>query len=109
MRTNVQTGNAIGPALATGPEFLEWNNNVRESGWRAFWDLHMAYFYRHLSLLGEWQSGFQDYALASTPANRIHVPVGGFYVQSGYFLTGETVTSRGPIRPIRDFDIRKGK
>ncbi len=38
-RTNVATtGN-----LAIGPEFLALNNNVRESGLRAFWSTHMAY------------------------------------------------------------------
>ena len=109
MRTNVQTSAAVGPALGTGPEFLVWNSNVRESGWRAFWDLHAAYYYRHLSLIAEWQSGFQDYAFANTPNYRTHVPIGAFYVQSGYFLTGETVTSRGVVEPIRNFDIRKGK
>ncbi|HKI21265.1 MAG TPA: porin, partial [Isosphaeraceae bacterium] len=57
-RTNVATtGN-----LAIGPEFLALNNNVNESGLRAFWSLHMAYYYRHLSLVGEWQSGFDSYA-----------------------------------------------
>ena len=59
MRTNVATtGN-----LAVGPEFLGLNNNVRENGDRGFWSLHLAEYYRHLSLIGEWQSGFQDYAL----------------------------------------------
>ncbi len=41
-RTNVATtGN-----LAIGPEFLAFNKNVNESGLRAFWSLHMAYYYR---------------------------------------------------------------
>lgn len=105
LRTNVQTGGN----LALGPEFLAFNNNVRESGWRSLWNLHMAYYYRHLSVYGEWQTGFQDYAFASTPRNRTHLPVNGFYVSAGYFLTGETVTARNIIRPNRDFDIRKGR
>ena len=109
MRTNVQTSGAVGPALGTGPEFLVWNSNVRESGWRAFWDLHAAYYYRHLSLIAEWQSGFQDYCLRQHPQLPDPRPNRRFYVQSGYFLTGETVTSRGVVEPIRNFDIRKGK
>jgi phosphate-selective porin OprO/OprP len=105
MRTNVATtGN-----LAIGPEFLALNNNVRESGDRGFWSLHLAYYYRHLSLIGEWESGFQDYALANQLQYRTHLPVQSYYVMAGYFLTGETVSGRGVLRPISNFDLRKGK
>ena len=38
---------------------------MNESGLRAFWSLHMAYYYHHLSLIGEWQSGFDSYAFAN--------------------------------------------
>lgn len=104
-RTNVATsGNLI-----NGPQFLAFNNNVRESGWRAFWALHAAYYYRQLSVIAEWQAGFQDYALASTPRTRTMLPVNSFYAQAGYFLTGETVSMRGPVRPNRPFDLRRGK
>ena len=76
------------------------------SGPRNLWSLHTAYYYGGLSLYGEWQSGFQDYALTSNLNNtRTHVPVFGYYVQAGYFLTGETVTARNVIKPIRDFDL----
>ncbi len=91
------------------PAFLAFNNNVNESGLRALWTMHMAYYYNHLSVISEWQSGFQSYALTNTPTNRTRVPVEGFYVAAGYFLTGETVSARNIIQPIHDFDIRKGK
>src|SRR5262249_3132618 len=103
-RTNVAvTGN-----LAIGPEFLTLNNNVNESGLRALWSLYMAYYYRHLSLIGEWESGFQNYALVNQPTHT-HVPVEGFYLMAGYFLTGETVSGRGILRPLRNFDVRPGR
>ena len=103
-RTNVATtGN-----LAIGPEFLALNKNVNESGLRAFWSLHMAYYYQHLSLVGEWQSGLDSYALANQ-AYHTRVPVESFYVMAGYFLTGETVSSRGVLKPLRNFDVRPGK
>jgi phosphate-selective porin OprO/OprP len=103
-RTNVATtGN-----LAIGPEFLALNNNVIESGLRSFWTLHMAYYYRHLSLISEWQSGFDSYALASQTTHT-RVPVESFYIMAGYFLTGETVSGRGICRPLRDFDVRPGR
>ena len=105
-----------------GPEFFVFNNNVREFGFRAFWDLHVAYYYRHLSLIAEWQSGFENYGTAvgkavasstsqvhTTPTSLVHVPIQSYYVMAGYFVTGETASSRGVLKPIRDFDLRKGK
>jgi phosphate-selective porin OprO and OprP len=105
-----------------GPEFFVFNNNVREFGFRALWDLHVAYYYRHLSLIAEWQSGFETYGTAvgktvasstsqthNPPTSLVHVPIQSYYVMAGYFLTGETASSRGVLKPIRDFDLRKGK
>jgi len=103
-RTNVATtGN-----LAIGPEFLALNNNVRESGLRAFWSLHMAYYYRQLSLVAEWQSGLDSYGFVNSNYHA-RVPVESFYVMGGYFLTGETVSGRGMVVPFRNFDVRRGK
>ena len=31
------------------------------------------------------------------------------YVQGGYFITGETVSGRNVVKPLKDFDIRQGK
>jgi phosphate-selective porin OprO/OprP len=98
------------PGNATvGVPFLAWNPDVREAGDRALWSLHVAYYYRHLSFIGEWESGFQDYAHAGTPTNRIHLPIQSGYVEAGDFLTGETVASRGLVKPLRDFDLRPGR
>ncbi len=109
--TTLRTNNNIANDASSpqGATFLSFNGNVRESGWRTLWDLHMAYYYKQLSVIGEWQSGFQDYALVNSPAARTHLPINGFYVQAGYFLTGENVTARNIVKPNRDFDIRKSK
>ncbi len=105
LRTNVATsGNTV-----VGPAFLAFNANARESGPRAFWSPHVAWYYNHLSLIGEYQAGYQDYAMASSLNNRTRVGVQGFYGQAGYFLTGETVSGRGQVKPLHPFDIRKGK
>jgi phosphate-selective porin OprO/OprP len=103
-RTNVATtGN-----LAIGPEFLALNNNVVESGLRAFWSLYMAYYYQHLSLIAEWESGLDSFGFVNQkPHTRL--PVESFYVMAAYFLTGETVSGRGILKPLRNFDVRKGK
>ena len=105
LRTVVATaGNAV-----NGVPWLTFNSNVRESGSRAFWDLHAAWYYKHLSLISEWQSGYQDYALTTNLAAHDRVGVDSYYVQAGYFITGETVSGRNVVNPIKGFDIRKGK
>ena len=104
-RTIVATsGNSV-----NGVPFLTFNSNARESGARAFWDLHAAWYYRHLSLISEWQSGYQDYALATTITDHDRIGVQSYYVQAGYFVTGETVAGRNVVKPLRNFDIRKGR
>ena len=94
-----------------GSNFLAFNNNVRQAGAHTFWDLHAALYYKQLSLIAEWQQGFQDYAFANNlgPGGRTHLPVDSYYVQAGYFVTGETVSGRGVVKPMKNFDLRKGK
>lgn len=92
-----------------GVPFLTFNNNVVATGPRTLWSLHLAYFYRSLMILGEWQSGFQDYALASSTNHRVPLPVDSFYVQGSYFLTGERMASRGRVAPLHPFDLRRGR
>ncbi len=60
-------------------------------------------------VLGEWQSGFQDYAPAHQLDRRTHLPIDGFYVQAAYLLTGEHAASRNLVQPLRPFDPRKGR
>jgi phosphate-selective porin OprO and OprP len=86
-----------------GVPFLTFNNNVKEVGNKALWDLHVAWFYRQLAVVSEWGSGFQDYS-NSTPTNRVRVPVSAFYVQAGYLLTGETRSSVGIVKPLHPFN-----
>ncbi len=95
------------PGSAAVP-FLAFNNGVMERGYRALWELHAAYYSGGLSLLGAWDSGFQDYALGSSGPAPIRVPTGGYFVQAGYILTGETIRDRTLIDPLRPFDLRPG-
>ena len=60
-------------------------------------------------ILGEWQSGFEDYALANPTNSRVRLPIESFYVQASYFLTGERLASRGRVKPLRSFDLRPGR
>lgn len=90
-----------------GVPFFNFASNVRDYGPRQLWSTHAAWYHQSLSLIGEWQTGFEDYARTNSSV-RTNVSIDSFYVQAGYFLTGETVTGRGMVQPIRPFDIRKG-
>jgi phosphate-selective porin OprO and OprP len=110
------SANASSNTLATGSgdsliavPFLQFNNNVRERGGRELWELHSTYFYKGLSVLGAWDSGFNDYSLTSPSAKPVHLPVGGYHIQLGYIITGETLDKRALIEPLRPFDLRRGK
>ena len=101
------TGNAT-----FGIPFLTLNDNVNIQGPMAFWDLHAAWFYQQLAVIAEWQSGYQDYAVNTNQATRsmhTRVPVQSFYVTAGYFLTGETRSQLGIVKPRRPFSIRPGE
>ena len=95
------------PGSASVP-FLAFNNGVVERGYRALWELHVAYYYKGLSFLGAWDSGFQDYARGSSGPPPVRVPTGGYFAQFGYILTGETIRDRMLIEPLRPFDLRPG-
>src|SRR5262249_34182944 len=91
-----------------GVPWLSFNNNIRESGFAAFWDLHLAYFYQQLAIISEGGSGFQQYAPTSNLTARTDVPVQSFYVQGSYMITGETRSSIGIVKPLRPFSLRPG-
>lgn len=93
--------NADVPGPATVP-FLILNRDVVERGNRLLGSVHAAYFYKGLSLIGEWQYGYGGYATASRPESR-RVPFSGYYVSAGYFLTGEHVERRTRLTPLRPF------
>jgi phosphate-selective porin OprO/OprP len=104
LRTTVPTSGSS----VIGVPFLTFNSNARETGLYAFWDMHVAYFYRQLAVIGEWGSGFQDYALSNALTQKTHLPVGAFYVQAGYLLTGETRSGTGVVKPKRPFNLKRG-
>jgi len=99
--------NADIPGAGTTP-FLILNPDVIERGDRLLGSVHAAYFYKGLSLIGEWQYGYGSYASLARPSPA-QVPFSGFYVAGGYFLTGEDVERRTVVNPRRPFiPTRKG-
>jgi phosphate-selective porin OprO and OprP len=93
--------NADVPGAGTTP-FLILNPGTIERGDRLLGSVNAAYFYKGLSLIGEWQYGFANYATLNRPAP-VQVPFSGFYVAGGYFLTGEHVEQRSRVYPLRPF------
>lgn len=89
------------PGPATTP-FLILNPGVIERGERLLGSVHAAYFYRGLSLFGEWQYGHGGYVAPDASAST-RLPFGGYYVAAGYFLTGEHVERRTRVSPRRPF------
>lgn len=99
-RTNVPY-----PGDATmSPLWLQLNGNTQNFGSAKLWSLHSAYYYKQLSLIGEFFGGYETYAKISNLMHGTKVPNNGWYIQSGYFLTGEQVTSRGMVSPLRPFN-----
>ena len=100
LRTNVATnGN-----LVNGVEFMQLKGTVFERGQRALGSLHAAWYYEQLTLISELQGGFDSYANtapAAGGASHTRVPISSWYIQGGYFLTGETVTFRNVVKPLR--------
>jgi phosphate-selective porin OprO/OprP len=93
--------------IGTTP-FLTLNPGVIERGDRLLGSVHAAYFYKSLSLLGEWQYGYGGYASTTHPSS-VEVPFTGFYVTGAYFLTGEEVERRSRVTPLRPLiPTRKG-
>lgn len=88
--------------------FLRLNDDVAEQGVRKMWELHFAYYYRQLTLMGAYDSGFNDY-LQTTTDTKVRLPTRGYHVQFGYFLTGEEVERRTFVEPLCPFDLREGK
>lgn len=87
------------PGIATVP-FLVLNPDVIERGDRLLGSVHAAYFYRSLSLIGEWQYGYGNYAPSANAAS-LEVPFDGGYLMAGYFLTGEQIERRTRVKPLR--------
>lgn len=107
---NASTADIAGSSASNNAAvpFLAFNNGVIEQGDRALWELHLAYFWNGLTLMGAWNGGFNDYGRIGSKQT-VHLPVGGFDVQVGYILTGESISERALVDPIHPFDLRPGK
>ena len=105
------SGAAINSSAAVnsaGVPFLAFNQGVMERGLRALWELHAAYYHGGLSLIAAWDGGYESYALGNA-GRPDRIPIGGWFVQAGYIITGETLRDRTLIEPLHPFDLRPGR
>jgi phosphate-selective porin OprO/OprP len=97
-----------GTADTVAPPFFQFNPNVVERGDRAFWSGHIAYFYKQLSVLSDYNGAILRYAPSQAAAKSVTIPTDGWSISAGYFLTGEEVQRRTILDPLRPFDLRHG-
>lgn len=98
-----------GTADRAAPPFYVFNRGVEERGDRTFWSAHVAYFYKQLSLLADYNGAILRYAPSNDAPASFVIPTHGFSVAAGYFLTGEEVERRTIVLPRRDFDLRRNR
>ena len=106
-RTSANATESAGTVEAA-PAFLQLRDSVAEHGWREQGEIHAACYFRQLSLMAAWDSGFNDYRLTAN-APKVRVRSRGYHIQMGYFLTGEEVQRRTFVEPLCPFDLRPGK
>ena len=87
------------------PAFLKFNPGASQVGGTAFWSGDVAWFYRGLTTLAQYNGGYQTYALTQNRQTRsTRVPYTGGSVAVTYFLTGEEPFNRRELIPLREFD-----
>lgn len=107
-RTAANASNA-GTADRASPPFLVFEEGVHERGQRTFWSGHMAYFYRSLSIFADYNGGILRLVPSRNALESVVVPVSGYSVAAGYFLTGETLERRTIVEPKRPFSLKRGE
>jgi phosphate-selective porin OprO/OprP len=108
MRTSVQSSDNDEAARDASAIFLDFNEGTAYQGGRRFAAVHLAYYYRGLSVESEWNIGrFQMTrpGLETKP----EIPVTGFHTAVSYFLTGEEIERRTTVVPLRPFHPLHGR
>ena len=106
---NDQSTAASGAVLnILSPSFLTFNNNVNENGFRDHYSAWIAWYYKSFNLLMQYDGGLQNYSTGPN-SSRVAVPLNGYFVQAYYFLTGEQISRRVDIKPLKNFAFKNGK
>jgi phosphate-selective porin OprO/OprP len=94
-----------GTADRYAPPFLIFGPAVEERGDRSFWSGHLAYFRNSLSIIADYNGGILSLVKNPSAAKSVDLPVNGYSIAAGYFLTGEKVTRRTILEPKRPFKL----
>lgn len=103
LRTSLQSSENDEAAQGASTVFFETEDDVFGFGSRSAAAIHLAWYWRGLSVESEIQATRFQVLKAGLPYQPT-VPVAGGHVTASYFLTGEHVTGRGPLSPLRPFD-----
>jgi phosphate-selective porin OprO/OprP len=108
LRTSIQSSENDEAAQAASTVFFQFDDLVSGLGSRSAAAAHAAWYWRGWSFEAEIQATRFDVVKAGRPG-RTEVPVAGGDATLSYFLTGEHVTGRGPLEPLRPFDPFHGQ
>ena len=107
LRTSLQSSENDEAAQSASAIFLDFFPEVVASGNRVQAALHLSWYLRHLSVEAEFAAGRFDYR--NEAGQTVGLPVNGFHVGAGYFITGEEVEKRTVVKPLRPFDPANGE
>jgi phosphate-selective porin OprO/OprP len=102
LRTSLQSSENDEAAAAASSVFLEFNNDVVSAGKRLQGALHASLYTGPISVEAEWYAAEFNMApnalSVTTPVN-----IMGYDVTVASFLTGERITERSQVAPLRPF------
>jgi len=107
LRTSIQSSENDEAANAASSIFLDFDERVVASGARRQGAIHAGWYVGGMSLESEAYLGQFGSTRTDTRVSAL-IPISGFNVAVGYFLTGEKVLGRGPVDPVRPFTARGG-
>jgi phosphate-selective porin OprO/OprP len=108
IRTSLQSSENDEAANQASSEILEFREDARAYGTRSGGAIHLAWYYRQFTLESEFNFTRLGFVRSEHPNERPVLPVSGSHVGIGYFLTGEEVTGRTTVDPLRPLLRRPG-
>jgi phosphate-selective porin OprO/OprP len=89
------------------PLFLRFDPAARLLGERAAYSSELVWYYRSATALWRYDNAVITFAHpVGQTVQTTRVPFQGFSIANTYFLTGEEITRRKELHPLRDFDLR---
>jgi phosphate-selective porin OprO/OprP len=89
------------------PLFLRFDPAARLLGERAAYSSELVWYYRSATALWRYDNAVITFAHpVGQTVQTTRVPFQGFSIANTYFITGEEITRRKELHPLRDFDLR---